>query len=630
MQFDASSSTTSSGHTIQKYEWDFDYDGTTFNVDATGIIASHEYHEMKTSGSGSNFTILPYIVALRVEDDNNPVQSDITTNEATLSFENHQPVADAGGTYYTTLINGTPLPVTLFGTRSYDPDSPCDKIVTYKWDTDGDGLFGKDDTDGGLCDGSECEGDSVTIIDNNWMYGQTIQIALQVVDSYGLVSQTSETQVEVRSGDQNPVVIHEIKINDSVDNAIVRGNAPFQFSISLADTAQTLNCEFFIEGQPVTAFDTNNNVMSQIRYDGDNIIQNYDAYFDATQFADGNSYQLEVRITTTDNRQTTKPSRPFSIDNTPPSNPDSCTDEGSESGQCTKDNNPDFYWSGASDNMTIAGYYFYWGTNSTGTATNFTENNNYNPDSLLHNGTYYLRINTIDKAGNEAGWASLYTYKYYNFLHTESDTICDGDSLLWRNNFYKEHGIYHDSLVASCGCDSVYELKLTVNPSPSSFIVTGRDTVMQNQIEIYSVPDDPDLFYTWSVENGVITDQISNDSIEIQWPSPGNGFVYSSAENQFGCKSDTAILLVYTETATKLNALQNDSSITLFPNPAKDHIHINYDKEFTIEILDMQGTIVLISKRSDIDISSLKTGTYIVLIKNSADKLIRKKKIIKY
>lgn len=43
------------------------------------------------------------------------------------------------------------------------------------------------------------------------------------------------------------------------------------------------------------------------------------------------------------------------------------------------------------------------------------------------------------------------------------DTICAGDSIEWRGNFYSSTGAFYDSLVSITGCDSVLILLLTVN-----------------------------------------------------------------------------------------------------------------------------------------------------------------------
>ena len=50
------------------------------------------------------------------------------------------------------------------------------------------------------------------------------------------------------------------------------------------------------------------------------------------------------------------------------------------------------------------------------------------------------------------------------FISIQNETICEGDSVLFRGAFYKLAGSYTDSLQTVLGCDSLFSLNLTVNP----------------------------------------------------------------------------------------------------------------------------------------------------------------------
>ena len=164
-------------------------------------------------------------------------------------------------------------------------------------------------------------------------------------------------------------------------------------------------------------------------------------------------------------------------------------------------------------------------------------------------------------------------------------------------------------------------MDLFVNPSPSSFIITGEDNVSDKQTEIYSVPSISTLTYRWDIQNGHITNQISNDSAEIQWVAIGDGTIYVVAENQYGCFSSTAVLEVTIGT-TGINPICDHSNIVIYPNPVKDFIHVDYNKEFLLEIYNVQGEKVLMSKCTKTNVSVLTAGTYYTLVKNKENKLI--------
>jgi PKD repeat protein len=94
------------------YEWDFDYVGSTFTVDASGSLTpTHAYANDGT-----------YTVALRVSDDDTSV-----IDTATVTVSNVAPSANAGGPY----AGNEGALISFTGTAS----DPADTL-TYEWDFD--------------------------------------------------------------------------------------------------------------------------------------------------------------------------------------------------------------------------------------------------------------------------------------------------------------------------------------------------------------------------------------------------------------------------------------------------------------------------------------------------------------
>lgn len=91
-----------------------------------------------------------------------------------------------------------------------------------------------------------------------------------------------------------------------------------------------------------------------------------------------------------------------------------------------------------------------------------------NGDSLLWRGDYYKASGVYyeNLTTQITGCDSIYELDltvHPVYLYPETYEICDNDSLLWRNEFYKTEGTYYDSLFSVSGCDSVYQLNLTVH-----------------------------------------------------------------------------------------------------------------------------------------------------------------------
>ncbi len=77
-------------------------------------------------------------------------------------------------------------------------------------------------------------------------------------------------------------------------------------------------------------------------------------------------------------------------------------------------------------------------------------------------GTYYDSLQTV------AGCDSVYALTLMvnpTFVDNTTATICSNESYSWRGRTLTQTGTYYDSLTTVAGCDSVYVLALTVNPS---------------------------------------------------------------------------------------------------------------------------------------------------------------------
>ncbi len=235
--------------------------------------------------------------------------------------QNNPPVADPGGPYYGTRTDAA-IPVTLGAHDSYDPDEPLDEIVKYKWDTDGDGLYGADDTGGSALysPDSDAEGVEIEVV-TEWYPGQNYPISLIVEDSNGASSSPASTNINIVAYNSTsfPVNIHTLVIDDDVS-----GNALFKIRIShpYAD-AQVFDAEFHMmpAGVPLACFDSGGNPVTQLSYAGGNVITEYEIWFNSTDFADGaECYRLRTTLTKSGELyETVKTTQgTFTIDNTAP------------------------------------------------------------------------------------------------------------------------------------------------------------------------------------------------------------------------------------------------------------------------------------------------------------------------
>jgi Secretion system C-terminal sorting domain len=159
-------------------------------------------------------------------------------------------------------------------------------------------------------------------------------------------------------------------------------------------------------------------------------------------------------------------------------------------------------------------------------------------------------------------------------------------------------------------------------------VITGQTSVVEGQSEIYFVPENSDVTYTWDVTDGTIIDQISDESAEIQWDDAITGYIYVVAENTYGCPVDTSILEVNIGT-TDSNVLSDIENIEVYPNPVGDILYVHYDNDFKMELYDLYGNIMLMSSEREINFSGIKKGIYIGLIKDKFNQIIKIFKVVK-
>ena len=211
------------------------------------------------------------------------------------------------------------------------------------------------------------------------------------------------------------------------------------------------------------------------------------------------------------------------------------------------------------------------------------------------NSSYSLILTWNTGLGDWEMSEKVYYTPQYTQLYATTAQICEGDSVLWSGDYYSEEGIYDTIFAAGSANPGIHELQLTVRPRPEAFSITGNTMPNSNGIETYAVPADPMLTYSWYVENGNILSNPDDYSVELQWGGSGSGLLSSVAENEYGCQSDTAILVVtISHTAIEEYHLE---SIDLYPNPAHGYFYVEMDdfqwmEPGLLQIISPTGIIV--------------------------------------
>ena len=182
--------------------------------------------------------------------------------------------------------------------------------------------------------------------------------------------------------------------------------------------------------------------------------------------------------------------------------------------------------------------------------------------TLTETGIYYDSLLTV--AGSDSVYVLNLTVNP-SFIFNETATICDYETYSWHGRTLTQSGTYYDSLQTVAGCDSVYVLALTVNPSNTytdqpvdlcegeSYTWRGRtltetgtytDTVVNNYgcQDFYSIHVTVHQSYAFSE-----TDTICDNELPYSW----RGYTMTAAgtrtlnlQTAFGCDSSYNFTLV--------------------------------------------------------------------------------------
>ncbi|MFH2143937.1 MAG: T9SS type A sorting domain-containing protein [Bacteroidota bacterium] len=162
--------------------------------------------------------------------------------------------------------------------------------------------------------------------------------------------------------------------------------------------------------------------------------------------------------------------------------------------------------------------------------------------------TDYYSLTVTDGSGcNGSDTVHVSVYDIYSFLETY--TICSSDSVYWQGNYYNITGDYFNSFSSIHGCDSIYELQLTVYNNPVVNIV-GDTTSCGSTIldEGFGIPGDQYIWSTGETTQFITVSSTDYYSLTVTDGSGCNGSdtvhvsvydIYSFLETDTICSSDS-------------------------------------------------------------------------------------------
>jgi hypothetical protein len=230
------------------------------------------------------------------------------------------------------------------------------------------------------------------------------------------------------------------------------------------------------------------------------------------------------------------------------------------------------------------------------------------------NGSYYnFNGDTLTAAGEftdtlsaAAGCDSIVTLTLsvlptYNIVLNR--TICSGDTFSFAGHAITTGGTYSDSLTTRNGCDSLVTLNLVVN-TPPAITWPQPDTICNNNDSTHVPLAAPSPIGGALTGNGV-------HGLVLTVNGSGNYPVTYTYTDSGGCiTSVTKNLLV--ESCLGIEQITEESSISVFPNPANDVITAQADafagNRVAPVVYDMMGKSVIVPFSQQADKITFNTG----------------------
>ncbi|MCR4966011.1 MAG: T9SS type A sorting domain-containing protein [Bacteroidales bacterium] len=192
------------------------------------------------------------------------------------------------------------------------------------------------------------------------------------------------------------------------------------------------------------------------------------------------------------------------------------------------------------------------------------------------------------------------------YLFTTEASTCEDVPFEWRGNSYDTAGVYYDTYQTVTGCDSVYMLTLSINPTYEIYVV---DTAMREHEYVgYGLTLMP-------LDSGVFEYEVQNYTIN-------------------GCDSIVYLTLYVMYNDGVEEYVVPEPEFKVYPNPATTYVNISGENMDRVYIYNAQGKLMLVEQaESDthtrLELVNYPTGYYVIRIELIDGRTVQKKLVIR-
>lgn len=234
-------------------------------------------------------------------------------------------------------------------------------------------------------------------------------------------------------------------------------------------------------------------------------------------------------------------------------------------------------------------------------------------DSVMVNETWYKEDGVfLDSLTTVAGCDSIIVINLFlnpTYVTHNNLEICEGDSILIGDNWQYDEGEYLYVLESGLGCDSTIMTYLFINPLPETPVATQAANIIYS-----SSPVGNQWYNSFGLVEGAVN--------QVYIPENSDTY-YVIVTDANGCSSNTSNQVSFVHTL--LNEI-SENCIQIYPNPANNKLFIDCDNfnGINADIIDISGktirSVVLSETKTIIDIENLSEGLYILRISQNGIK----------
>lgn len=178
-------------------------------------------------------------------------------------------------------------------------------------------------------------------------------------------------------------------------------------------------------------------------------------------------------------------------------------------------------------------------------------------------------------------------------------------------------GTYSVTLTKSTCTSLPASITVTVNPTPSTSNITGLAHVLRLDTGSYSVIGLQGSSFDWNVIGANVLLGAGSNKIQVKWLNVGAETIKVKETSDQGCLGIEKSFAVNVTSGTGINEFQSKSDIIIYPNPMNEMLSISLlgnHKLQSATIFDLVGNEIISTHKSDIDVSQLKTGIYVIKV----------------